>query len=177
MGPAGVSLILPLQFPAMEDTAAAVEEEAFIDAETLNIDTSTRRYYGTADSSTSSPTRIGEDDCISASSETSATRAKQNYTIVAHETSPLLPKHEHMSAQFQSPIEIVGIEGADGQRRPWLRALETKKIPWWETPSVSCILNPFEYNYLYWLRAHRYSGSYHPSLFIAWPWAPSLFQS
>jgi len=127
----------------MEDTAAAVEAEAFIDAEALNIDTGTRGYYGTPDSASSSPTRVGEDDCISALSEISAPPVKQNYTVVANETSPLLPKHERMSTQLQSPIEIAGIEGADGQRRPWLRALGTKKIPWWETPSVFWLLPPF----------------------------------
>lgn len=85
-----------------------------------------------------SSTRVAEDDRASASSGISAVPWKHPYTIVAHETTPLLVKGERMSAQLSSPIEIAGIEGHDGTERPWLRALEAKKKkPWWETPSVS----------------------------------------
>lgn len=85
-----------------------------------------------------SSTRVAEDDGASASSGISAVPWKHPYTIVAHETTPLLVKGEQMSAQLSSPIEIAGIEGHDGAERPWLRALEAKKKkPWWETPSVS----------------------------------------
>lgn len=88
----------------------------------------------------SSSTRVGNDDRASVSSATSAARWKQPYTIVAHETTPLLQNAERMSAQLSSPIEIAGIEGQDGSARPWLRALEAKrKKPWWETPSVSIV--------------------------------------
>lgn len=121
----------------MEDTTAtAIEVEAGVEVEALNIDTSAR-HHGMPESCSSSPIRIGEDECASAASDASAAPGKQKYTTVANETTPLLAKYERMSAQLQSPIEIVGIEGADGADRPWLRASETKQTPWWETPSVS----------------------------------------
>jgi hypothetical protein len=94
-----------------------------------------------------SSARVADDDCPSVSSAASAARWKHPYTIVAHETTPLLQGPERMSAQLSSPIEIAGIEGHDGSARPWLKALEAKgKKPWWETPSVrnSCI--PFAQN-------------------------------
>ena len=77
------------------------------------------------------------DDGVSASSSASAAPNKQSYTVVVDETTPLLPKSEAMSSQLSSPIEIAGIEGAEGAERPWIRIPKSKRLPWWETPSVS----------------------------------------
>ena len=106
----------------MEDSAASIIE---IDVE---LDTSL------------SPDQLWspEDHRASASATVSALPWKHPYTIVAHETTPLLQNAERMSAQLSSPIEIAGIEGQDGADRPWLRALEAqRKKPWWETASVN----------------------------------------
>lgn len=121
----------------MEDsTATELEVEACIGFEP----DSPAVHHWPRGSSSSFLTRGREDACLSAPSDTSGASAapdRETYTVVAQETTPLLRKHEPMSAQLSSPIEIAGIEGADGAGRPWLRALPAKKIPWWETPSVS----------------------------------------
>jgi hypothetical protein len=114
-----------------ESTATTIEVE--IDVE---VDTSISHEELWSPYSTCS-TRVAEDDHASASTAVSARSWKHPYIIVAHETTPLLHKAERMSAQLSSPIEIAGIEGQDGAGRPWLRALEARKKPWWETPSVS----------------------------------------
>jgi hypothetical protein len=110
-----------------------------IEVETdIEVDTSIS-YEGPWSPYSTCSTRVAdEDDGASASTAVSARSWKRPYIIVAHETTPLLYNAERMSAQLSSPIEIAGIEGRDGAGRPWLRALEAKKkIPWWETPSVS----------------------------------------
>ena len=119
-----------------EPKATTIEVEAGIEADieadrNVSYEEPWSSYYSTCSAGTPE-----EDGSASASTAISARTWKHPYIIVASETTPLLYEAEPMSAQLSSPIEIVGIEGQDGARRPWLGALEAKKKPWWETPSV-----------------------------------------
>ena len=110
--------------------AAVIGAEAEIDIAVLN-----HGYDSQAiSSSTSSFTGDG------GISHRDASSAHQPYNVVADEATPLLLKSERMSAQISSPIEVAGIEGAEGAERPWLRIPESKKKPWWDTPSVCEVL-------------------------------------
>lgn len=83
------------------------------------------------------------DDCVSVGAVWSAAPTKSAYIIEVHETTPLLPKAERMASELSSPIEIAGIEGASGRKRPWDHGLPVKKQPWWDTPSVSVTKFPY----------------------------------
>ena len=113
----------------MEESTAVIIDVEF----GIETDTSPHRDELWSPSTSSSATRVAEDDGANTSSAVSAAGGKVTYTTVPQETTPLLHNSEHMSAQLSSPIEIAGI----GAGRPWLRALEAMKKPWWETPSVS----------------------------------------
>ena len=131
----------------MEDSAAAeVEAEEQIDIPG-HYCSNVNRSYGSFRSGAGKPARAQEDNGPSAASEASAAPRKQPYRHKSHETSPLLTKVEDMSGQLSSPIEIAGIEGVDGAKRPWLRAKIQQKKPWWETPSVSITSSSMQGSY------------------------------
>ena len=158
----------------MEDSVAAeVETEEQIDIPGHEI---VNRSYGSFRPGAGRPVRAQEDHSPSASAEASAAPRKQPYRHKSLETSPLLTKVEDMSGQLSSPIEIAGIEGTDGAKRPWLRAKIQEKKPYWETASVRAMflcMNKCTDQ----VGLHRCTGYYLLSSFTVSPWAQSQFLS